>query len=85
MPADLPEPYKRRLPALWCLAEIPGGYTVKSADGRQVAWIYGRDDVRSAIPGMLMLDEARRIATAIVRLPELLKQASVGGKSGKAP
>jgi hypothetical protein len=55
------------------MVEIPGGYMVQTADGRPVVHVYGREGVQSALPDMLTKDEARRIAVAIARLPELLK------------
>jgi hypothetical protein len=73
--SDLPTPHKRRFPAPWRAVEIPGGYTVETADGKTLVRVYGRDDVRGAMPDMLTVDEARRIATAIARLPDLLKGA----------
>jgi hypothetical protein len=68
-----PGPAPRRLPAPWRMVEIPGGYMVQTADGRPLVHVYGRERVQSALPDMLTKDEARRIAVAIARLPELLK------------
>jgi hypothetical protein len=68
-----PGPAPRRFPAPWRMVEVSGGYMIQTADGRTLVHVYGRDGVQSALPDMLTKDEARRIAAAIVRLPELLK------------
>lgn len=50
---------------------MPGGWMVQDGTGFVVAYVYGRDG--SAVkPGLMTLDEARRIAAGIARLPELL-------------
>lgn len=66
-------PTPRRFPAPWTVDPIPGGYRVLDATGRALAYVYGCDDTlrRSAADG-LDLNEARRIATGIARLPVLL-------------
>lgn len=69
---------RRRFPPPWTPHEIPGGYLVKDARGITVAWVYARDDLHARSNGQAWLttDEARRIAKAISRLPELLAPAS---------
>jgi hypothetical protein len=49
-----------------------GGYAVEDAEGRTMAYVYGRDTT-SASDDRLTREEARRVAKAIARLPELLK------------
>ncbi len=71
---DLPQkPTPRRFPAPWRAVEPPGGYAVETADGRHVAYVYGRDDLAKIEYRAMTRDEARRIALAIAQLPELLK------------
>jgi hypothetical protein len=54
------------------MVEIPGSYAVEDATGRTLAYVYGRD-TSCASDDRLTREEARRVATAIARLPELLK------------
>jgi len=63
----------RRFPAPWRPNRIPGGYVVRDATGQIVALVYARASTAEAMQAkVLPLDEARRIATNIARLPELL-------------
>ena len=73
--AQLPPP--RRLPAPWTVERIPAGWTVLDASGRRVAYVYGTDERFGVGDDRLTADEARRVAAAIARLPELL-----GARSG---
>jgi hypothetical protein len=72
-PEGAPDP-SRRFPAPWRPDRIPGGYVVRDATGHIVAWVYARASTAEAMQAkVLTLDEARRIATNIARLPELLR------------
>jgi len=73
----MPPAPPRRFPAPWTAERIPGGYVVRDANGQTIAWVYAREN--EAVAGqakVLTFDEARRGATNIARLPELL------GRSG---
>ena len=63
----------RRFPPPWAVEQIPGGYKVKDANGQSLAYVYGRDTRDDAeIANVLTMDEARRIATNIAKLPNFL-------------
>jgi hypothetical protein len=59
----------RRFPAPWIVEKIPGGFIVKDANGQSLAYDYA--DNRQ-ITNTLTEDEARRIASNIAKLPQLL-------------
>ena len=63
----------RRLPAPWSAEPIPGGYKVVDATGQSLAYVYARETKAQADVGhVLTMDKARRIATNIAKLPDLL-------------
>jgi hypothetical protein len=67
--ADAP----RRFSAPWRADKIPGGYVVRDDNGQALAYLYSRANEAEAMQAkVLTADEARRIALAIARLPELL-------------
>jgi hypothetical protein len=69
----MPEERSRSFPAPWRPDRIPGGYVVRDATGQIIAWVYARASTAEAMQAkVLTLDEARRIATNIARLPGLL-------------
>jgi hypothetical protein len=57
----MPEQSIRRFPPPWSVEQIPGGYKVKDGTGQALA----DADAAKAIT----MDEARRIATNIAKLP----------------
>jgi hypothetical protein len=63
----------RRFPPPWTVEQIPGGYEVKDASGQSLVYVYGRETKADAdIANVLTMDEARRIAANIAKLPMLL-------------
>jgi hypothetical protein len=50
-----------------------GGYKVLDANGQSLAFVYGRETKADAdIAKVLTMDEARRVASDIAKLPDLL-------------
>jgi K+/H+ antiporter YhaU regulatory subunit KhtT len=63
----------RRFPPPWRADKIAGGYVVRDASGQAIAYLYSRENADEARQAkVLTKDEARRIASSIARLPELL-------------
>jgi hypothetical protein len=56
----------RGFPPPWTVEQIPGGYKVLDANGQGLAYVYGRETKADAV---LTMDEARRIASNIAKLP----------------
>jgi hypothetical protein len=74
-----------RFPGPWRIAEIPNGFAVDDATGRQLGVFYGRADPNTAgHTGFLTIEEARQIALEFVKLPELLKRSSARSEGAKA-
>jgi hypothetical protein len=66
----------RRFPSPWRANKIVGGFVVRGANGQALAYIYSRDsEVEAQQAKGLTTGEARLIAAAIVRLPELLRKS----------
>jgi hypothetical protein len=64
----------RRFPTV---EKIPAGFKIVDANGQALAYVYGDADPRDAgIAKALTLDEARRIASNIAKLPVLLGKGS---------
>jgi hypothetical protein len=66
----------RRFKPPWTAERIPGGYVVKDATTSQaLAYVYARDTRADAdIAKVLTMDEARRVASNIAKLPTLLRK-----------
>ena len=63
----------RHFPPPWTVEEIPGGFKVIDANGQSLAYCYGRETQADAdIAKVLRLDEARRTASNVAKLPTLL-------------
>ena len=65
----------RRFASPWTAECIPGGYVVKDATGQSLAYVSARETRADADTAhVLTMDEARRIASNIAKLPELLRK-----------
>jgi hypothetical protein len=63
----------RRFQPPWIAERIPGGYVVKDAAGQALAYVSARETKADADTAkVLTMDEARRVASNIAKLPDLL-------------
>jgi hypothetical protein len=62
----------RRFPPPWSIVRTQGGWCVKDATGQPIAYTYGDDRSQGVGSQQMTMDEARRIASNIAKLPELL-------------
>ena len=63
----------RRFPPPWTVEALDAGFKIVDANGQSLAYVYGHVDPRDAqVANALTLDEARRIASNIAKLPALL-------------
>src|SRR5262245_6783052 len=68
---------KGHLPPPWRADKFSGGYVVRDANGFAVAYVYGRSTEAEAMEAKQMtMDEARRVASNIAKLPEMLKRGN---------
>ena len=73
----MPEQSTRRFPPPWSVEQIPGGYKVLDANGQALTYVYGRETRADAdTANVLTMDEARRIASNIAKLPTFLAAQS---------
>jgi hypothetical protein len=72
----------RRFPAPWTVEAIDAGFKVIDSNKQTVAYVYGHTDKRDAETAMgLTLDEAKRIASNIAKLPDLLRKGKLTAAS----
>jgi hypothetical protein len=61
-------------PAPWRIVEIPNGFAVEDATGKQIGVFYGRAPDAAGHTGIMTMDEARQMAIDFASLPELFKR-----------
>jgi hypothetical protein len=77
--AEKDESVENHFPAPWTVETITEGFKVIDANGQALAYVHGRADKRDAETAKsLTLDEARRIASNIAKLPKLLGKRPSG-------
>ena len=61
----------------WFAENIPGGFVVRDAERKPVAYVYGRDRPQQTegVPNPLTIDEARVMALSIAKLATLLQES----------
>jgi hypothetical protein len=65
----------RRFPPPWIVEETDACFIVKDAHNQKLVYVYFEDEPgRRAAAHLLTRDEARRIASNVVKLPELLSK-----------
>ena len=68
-------------PSPWRVEHIPGGFVVRDAERKPIAYVYGQENRRPFEEGSsspLTMDEAREMAQSIARLPELRRNEAPG-------
>jgi hypothetical protein len=68
-----------RFPVTWRIVELPTGFAVEDATGKQIGVFYGRTPDAAGHTGIMTMDEARQMAVDFAKLPELLKQNGTAG------
>ena len=66
-------PIRERFPPPWRIEGVPAGYRIVDKNGTPLAYIYASDGrAQTTLSTALTSREARAIATAFTRLPDLL-------------
>jgi len=71
------DPPARRFPPPWKAVRTPGEYKIEDANGLALAYIYAWGENGGVNNDGLTVDEARRIAVGMARLPGLMGRSRV--------
>ena len=67
-----PRPIRERFPSPWRIEELPASYRIVDKNGTPLAYVYASDGpAQTTMSTALTPSEARALATAITRLPDL--------------
>jgi hypothetical protein len=71
--ADDAAPEQRHFQPPWLVEDLTSCFVVKARGGQELAFVYYEEDPRRRlIVKLLSRDEARRVAAAIAKLPEMV-------------
>ena len=77
---------RTEFPPPWSVEKIPDGLKVCDANGQSLAYVYSRENPNDAhMANVLTEDEARRIASNIAKLPDLLGKGGLTRRLRSAP
>jgi hypothetical protein len=62
-----------KFPVPWRIVELPNGFAVEDAAGKQIGVFYGLAPDIAGPASIMTMDEARQMALDFARLPELLQ------------
>ena len=70
--------------APWYAENVPGGFVVRDAERKPIAYVYGHDRpwLSGGRPCPMTIDEAREMAMAIAKLPEMLMRRDKAPQDG---
>ena len=70
-------PMTRRFPSPWCVEDIGSCFVVKASNGQPLVFVYyGEGAARRSLARLLTRNAARRIASGIAKLPDLVQRVS---------
>src|SRR5262249_12291724 len=72
-----------RFPVPWRIVELPNGFAVEDATGKQIGIFCGRAPDSAGHTGTMTMDDARQMALDFAKLPELGTQNSREGEARK--
>ena len=65
---------RQHFPSPWTAEQLAESFVVRDANGQSLAYVYFAEAERAMTTRRLEEDDARRIAHAIARLPDIIKR-----------